>query len=80
MSDAYQRPAIVAYLHSREQHPFHRFQQSTTFHSDSSDRDSQTVAELPGKYVIIQQTILCRLLFPLALLARSCFLGKFKRC
>jgi len=50
MSDAYQRPAIVAYLHSREQHCFYRLQQSTIFHSDYSDGDSQAITELPGKY------------------------------
>lgn len=78
MSDAYQRPAIVAYLHSREQHRFHRFQQSTTFHSDSSDRDSQTVAELPGNYIIIQQGLPCCFLFYTSQHARSCFQENLK--
>jgi len=74
MSDAYQRPAIVAYLHSREQHRFHRFQQSKTFHSDFSDRDSQTVAELPGKYIIMQEALYLAFIFlPLVLHARSYF-------
>lgn len=54
MSDAYQGPAIVADLHSRKQHRFHCFQQSTTFHSDFSDGDSQTITELPGKYIVWQ--------------------------
>lgn len=48
MSDAYQGSATVADLHSREQHRFHRVQQSATFHTDSGDRDTQAVTELPG--------------------------------
>ena len=49
MRDAYQGPATVAYLHSREQHHFHCFQQSTTFHTNSSYRDTQAVTKLPSK-------------------------------
>ena len=50
MRDAYQGPAIVAYLHSRKQHYLHRFQQSTTFHSNSSYRDTQAITKLPRKF------------------------------
>lgn len=50
MRDAYQRPAIVAYVHSREQHRFYCFQQSTTFHSNSGYRDTQAITKLPSNY------------------------------
>lgn len=50
MRDAYQRPATVAYVHSREQHRFYCFQQSTTFHSNFGYRDTQAITKLPSNY------------------------------
>lgn len=82
MSDAYQGPAIVADLHSREQHCFHRFQQSATFHTDSSNGDSQTVKELPGEYTIGEISVPFHtfVIFSITRIKRKIlFQGKFKR-
>lgn len=53
MRDAHQGTVIIANLHSREQHRFYCFQQSTTFHTNSRYRNSQTITEFSGILYII---------------------------